>query len=198
MPKLDGLAHVEITSADELVRWLGSHHAQADAVWLVTHKKGAGRQHVRREDILEALIAHGWIDSLPRKLDDERTMLLIAPRKPKSAWSAVNKAIVERLIAQSRMHPAGLAAVATAKANGRWSALDDVEALDMPADLQKAFGKDKTALNNFEAFPRSVKRGMLEWITSARKPETRAARIVETVAKAKDNIRANQWRQPAR
>ncbi len=68
----------------------------------------------------------------------------------------------------------------------------------MPADLRKAFGKDKTALNNFEAFPRSVKRGILEWITSARKPETRAARIVETVAKAKDNIRANQWRQPAR
>lgn len=195
MAKLDGLTRVEVASAAELEAWLARHHAQVDAVWLVTHKKGGGRPHVARAEVLDALIAWGWIDSLPRTLDADRTMLLIAPRKPKSAWSAINKAVAERLIANGRMKAPGLASVTLAKKSGTWVALDKVEALEMPEDLAKAFSRSKTALRNFEAFPRSVKRGILEWIGTAKKPETRAARIAETVAKAKENIRANQWRQ---
>ena len=194
MARLDGLTRVEVHARDELARWLARHHGQTEAVWLVTHKKGAAH-HVPRGEIVETLIAWGWIDSLPRALDAERSMLLIAPRKPKSAWSAVNKAIADRLIAEKRMEAPGLAAVTAAKASGRWTVLDAVEALEVPEDLAKAFARSKTALGNFEAFPRSVKRAILEWIGSAKRPETRAARIAETVEKAKDNIRANQWRQ---
>lgn len=194
MAKLDGLQRVEITSAEQLAAWLATHHGRTEAVWLVTHKKGATRPHVPRAAVVETLISYGWIDSLPRSLDDERSMLLIAPRKPKSGWSAVNKAIAERLIAAGRMAAPGLAAVELAKASGTWTALDAVEALELPPDLAAAFATAKTARKNFDAFPRSVKRAILEWIGSAKKPETRAARIAETVSKAKDNIRANQWR----
>lgn len=194
MARLDGAAQVEITSPDGLLRWLAAHHGQAEAVWLVRYKKDAGARHVPRACILEGLIAWGWIDSLPRSLDSERSMLLIAPRKAKSAWSAVNKKIAARLIAEGRMAAPGLAAVTLAKTSGTWAALDAVEALAIPDDLARAFAKSRTARKNFDAFPRSVKRAILEWIGSAKKQETRAARIAETVAKAKENIRANQWR----
>jgi uncharacterized protein YdeI (YjbR/CyaY-like superfamily) len=94
------------------------------------------------------------------------------------------------------MAPAGIAAVEAAKRSGRWKALDEVEALAIPADLTSRFARaPKTALRNFDAFPRSVKRAILEWIQSARRPETRARRVEETVSKAARNLRANQWRQ---
>lgn len=90
--------------------------------------------------------------------------------------------------------PRRVAQVEAAKKDGSWNALDAVEALEIPPDLAKAFSKNKTAKKYFEEFPRSVKRGILEWISNAKKPETRAARIEDTVAKAAENIRSNQWR----
>jgi len=120
---------------------------------------------------------------------------LLAPRKLKSSWSKLNKQRVEKLMAEGRMEPAGLAVVEAAKKSGTWDKLNDVEELSIPDDLAAALKKNKQAAQNFEAFPRSVKRAILEWILNAKKPETRAARIAETVAKAETNIRANQWRQ---
>jgi uncharacterized protein YdeI (YjbR/CyaY-like superfamily) len=125
-------------------------------------------------------------------------MLLLSPRKPKSAWSKLNRDRTERLIAEGLMAPAGLKVVKAAQVSGMWTKLDTVEALQIPPDLDNAFLSSKTARNHFDAFPKSVKRGILEWILQAKKPETRMARIAETVEKAKDNIRANQWRQPSR
>ena len=93
------------------------------------------------------------------------------------------------------MAPAGLAKVKAAKKDGSWNALDAVEALEMPSDLVEALSKNETARGYFAAFPKSAKRAILQWISSARRPETRAKRIQETVTKAKDNIRVNQWRQ---
>lgn len=194
MTKLDSLSRVEIASRAALRSWLGEHHAKTESIWLVTWKKPDPR-HVPYSDVVEEALCFGWIDSLPRRLDAQRSMLLLAPRKPRSAWSALNKTRVEKLIAGNLMQDAGLAAVMAAKASGAWTALDAVEALTIPADLARALARSKVALENFEAFPRSVKRAILEWIAQAKKPETRAARISDTVRKAKDNIRANQWRQ---
>jgi uncharacterized protein YdeI (YjbR/CyaY-like superfamily) len=118
-----------------------------------------------------------------------------APRKGGTGWSKLNKERVERLIKTGIMASAGLAKVETAKKDGSWNALDAVEALEIPKDLAKAFSKNKIVKGYFDAFPGSVKRGILEWINSAKKPETRAKRIEETVTKAEKNIRANQWRQ---
>ena len=90
----------------------------------------------------------------------------------------------------------GLAVIEAAKADGSWSALDEVEALQAPDDLLEAFSKYPASSDNFEAFPRSAKRAILEWIMNAKRPETRASRVEETARLAADNIRANQWRQP--
>jgi uncharacterized protein YdeI (YjbR/CyaY-like superfamily) len=95
------------------------------------------------------------------------------------------------------MAPAGLAKVESAKRDGTWSALDAVEALEIPPDLRQALEANPAAQEFFDAFPRSVKRSILEWILNAKKPETRAKRIAETVELAARNIRANQWRQNA-
>jgi uncharacterized protein YdeI (YjbR/CyaY-like superfamily) len=192
MPGLDDYPQVAVTSRSALRSWLGEHHARSSGVWLVTFKKGRG-PHVPYDEAVEELLCVGWIDSKPRKLDADRTMLLATPRKPKSAWSKLNKDRVARLLAANQMRPSGMQAVTEAKKNGRWSALDGVEALEIPPDLRVALRAVSDAEANFEAFPRSAKRGILEWILQAKKPETRARRVTETARLAGQNQRANQW-----
>ncbi|MDJ0946584.1 MAG: YdeI/OmpD-associated family protein [Kiloniellales bacterium] len=98
------------------------------------------------------------------------------------------------MIAAGQITPVGLAAIKAAKANGGWTRLDAVEALAVPADLAAALAGRPPAASNFEAFPRSVKRGILEWIAQAKRPETRARRVEETARRAARNERANQWK----
>jgi uncharacterized protein YdeI (YjbR/CyaY-like superfamily) len=121
-------------------------------------------------------------------------MLWFAPRKARTGWSKPNKERVERMIAAGQMHAAGLAKIEAAKADGSWSALDAVEELQIPPDLAVALASLPNAVSNFDAFPRSVKLGILEWILIAKRPQTRLARITETAQMADKNERANQWR----
>jgi len=192
--KLDSLEKFHAKSRKEWRAWLEKHHRTSSGVWLVTFKKETGKPRIDYGEAVEELLCFGWIDSKPAKLDDERSMLLCTPRKPTSAWSKANKDRVERLLSAGLMAPRGLELVELAKKNGKWDALNDVEALVLPPDLEKRFATDARARSNFEAFPRSVKRGILEWISTAKKPETRGKRIEETVTLAAKNLRANQWR----
>ncbi len=146
---------------------------------------------------MEEALRFGWVDSKPRALDAERAMLWFAPRKSGTGWSGANKLRIERLIAEGRMAPAGLAKVEVARRDGSWTALAEVEALRVPPDLQRALTAHRGAADHFAAFPPSTRRSILEWVHGARKPETRAKRIEETARLAAKNIRANQWRQPA-
>lgn len=188
---LDALPRVEITSAADLRAWLAANHGQAGSVWVVTWKTGGGRPHVPWGAVVDEALCFGWIDSVPRKLDDDRSMLLLSPRKPGSGWSKVNKDKVARLTADGRMAPPGLAKVAAAQDDGSWSRLDAVDAMEEPADLTAALDAVPAARANFDAFPRSSRRGILEWITNAKRPETRAARIATTVSLAAENRKAN-------
>jgi uncharacterized protein YdeI (YjbR/CyaY-like superfamily) len=147
-----------------------------------------------RKAVDEAL-CFGWIDSVANKGNDKMYYQYFAKRKPKSNWSKVNKEKVERLLAEGLMHTSGLAMVELAKKSGTWDALNKVEALEIPGDLKKAFAKNKTAFKNFEAFPPSSRRGILEWILNAKKEETRTKRIQETVDLAAKGIKANHARQ---
>lgn len=185
------LARVEVTSREGWRAWLAENNGQPDGVWVVTHRKRPGAPHVPYGDIVDEALCFGWIDSLPRKLDDERTMVFVSPRRGGSAWSRVNKDRIARLSAEGRMAPAGLARIEAAKADGSWAALDDVETLVPPADLAAALAADPAAAACFAAFPPSSRRGILEWIAAARRPKTRAARIAETVARAAKNRKAN-------
>jgi uncharacterized protein YdeI (YjbR/CyaY-like superfamily) len=174
--------------------WLESNHTRSEGVWLVTYRKAAGKPVVSYDEMVCEALCFGWVDSKPGKLDEARTMLYFAPRKAGSGWSKPNKERVERLLKEGRMSPVGLEKVEAAKRDGSWSALDAVERLELPPDFVAALEANGSAKANFEAFPRSVKRGILEWIAAAKRPETRARRILETATLAAQNRRANQWR----
>lgn len=148
------------------------------------------------DEAIEEALCFGWIDSLPRKLDDQRTMLFFAPRKKGSAWSAINIARVERLIAQKFMTPAGLEKIQAAKQDGSWAKLERVNALIVPDDLAAALAARPNAAQAFDGFPPSTRRGVLEWLGTAKTQETRQKRITDIADKAARGERANQWRKP--
>ena len=152
------LEEVEVTSRAQLRAWLAAHADQTESVWIIRHKKAAGDCYLPYDDLVEEALCFGWVDSRPRALDAHRSMNLLSPRKPGSAWSKVNKARVEKLI------NSGL----------------------------KGY---PNALANFEAYPPSSKKIILEWIKNAKRPETRQKRIKETAEKAEDNVRANHYRR---
>jgi len=189
--KLDLLEQVEVTSRAQWRAWLKKHHTRAEGVWLITYKKAVPEKHVDYASTVEEALCFGWIDSVPRKLDDERKMLYFCPRKPRSVWSKLNKERIEKLIATKRMTAAGLKKIELAKQNGSWTSIDAAEAFEMPPDLQRALKKNKVALKHYEAFPPSARKAILTWVHDAKTDETRKRRIASTVELAAKNIRAN-------
>ncbi len=123
---------------------------------------------------MSELLCWGWVDSVPRKVDTERSSHLISPRRAGSAWSGVNKAKVAEARRAGAMTAAGEAAVARAVANGMWTFLDDVERLEVPEDLAAALEAHRGA---WDALPPGLRRGTLEWLKTARRARTRADRI---------------------
>lgn len=192
--RLDTLERIQPKDRGALRAWLFEHHLTSTGVWLITMKKGHDDNRISWDDAVEELLCVGWIDSKPRKLDEKRSMLLCTPRKPTSAWSAINKARVEKLIAARLMRPRGLELVALAKKTGTWTALDSVAAMVEPEALRAALDQVAAARANWDAFPPSAKKGILEWIQNAKTDQTRERRIRETAALAAKNVRANQWR----
>jgi uncharacterized protein YdeI (YjbR/CyaY-like superfamily) len=164
-------------------KWLEKHHASAPGIWLISPKKATGKPRIEYNDAVEEALCYGWIDSTMLPIDAEFAMQLFTPRKPKSNWAKSNKERVARLIAQQRMTPAGLAKIEEAKRNGSWTALDAVEKLIIPPELKKALSGAE-ALRNFKAFAPSVQKQMLYFLNSAKREETRAARIEKIVASA--------------
>lgn len=195
-PTGDKLPRVEVTSRAELRRWLAANHSQSTSIWLVTHKRSTGDRYIPYEAIVEEALAFGWIDSLPRRLDAERSMRLLSPRKAGSAWSKVNKQRIMKLQRLGLMAAPGIRAIERAKVDGSWRRLDRVETLRIPADLDRALRDNDAAHRHFSNFPPSSKRLILEWINQARRPETRLRRIEETVARAARDERAHHYRQP--
>ncbi|MBC7779578.1 MAG: YdeI/OmpD-associated family protein [Proteobacteria bacterium] len=173
--------------------WLAANHRRARGVWVITYKKASGKPAPGYDALVEEALCFGWIDSKPNKVDAARTKLWFAPRKTGTGWSRPNKQRVERMIEAGLMMSAGLAKVEAARRDGSWSALDAIEALELPTDLVAALANAPGATAHFGAFPRSAKRGILEWIATAQRPETRARRIDETARLAARNERANQW-----
>lgn len=188
------LPQVEVASRAELRAWLERHHTTSGSIWLVTWKKAHRERHVGYDAIVEEALCFGWVDSLPRKLDEDRSMVLLSPRKRGSAWSAANKARIERLIAARLICDAGLAAVQAAQRDRSWNFLDDVERLVVPDDLAAALDAYPAAREHFARFPPSTRRGILEWIKKGKTPATRARRIGETARLASEGRRANQFR----
>ncbi|MFE8424851.1 YdeI/OmpD-associated family protein [Tenacibaculum sp. ZH5_bin.1] len=145
---------------------------------------------MRWEEAVKVALCFGWIDSTVKSLGDGKRRQYFCPRKPKSVWSALNKKYIKELTTSNLIHPAGITSVEIAKKNGSWNALDTVENLIVPKDLQIEFEKNPTALNNFQNFAPSYLKNYLYWIHQAKREATRVKRIDEIIRLCEANIKS--------
>jgi uncharacterized protein YdeI (YjbR/CyaY-like superfamily) len=178
MVQTDSFNKVEITSSQELRLWLSEHHHQTESVWLVTYKKSVPNRYVSTSEVLDELLCFGWIDGIRRKLDEDRTMQLISPRKA-NHWAQTYKDRAIRLIEEGKMHEAGLRSMEWSKQQGLWDFMDDVDQLILPDDLKKALSEYSGATEFFTSINDASKRFVLRYIKLAKTEKTRMARINE-------------------
>jgi uncharacterized protein YdeI (YjbR/CyaY-like superfamily) len=189
--RTENFSSVEITTEHDLWVWLSNNFGSKDSVWLITYKKSTPQKYLSREQVLDALIAYGWIDGIRRKLDDQRTMQLISQRKTQS-WSATYKQRADRLEAEGRMQKSGHDAISQSKLLGRWDAMQDVDTFVIPNDLQILLDKDRTAATYFKDCPPSYKRNVLRWLKSAKTERTRQKRLHSIFTECKTENRIPQ------
>jgi uncharacterized protein YdeI (YjbR/CyaY-like superfamily) len=163
--------------------WLASQHASPRGIWLKIAKKGSSSASVTYAEALEVALVWGWIDGQKRGFDDDSWLQRFTPRGPKSIWSKINCQKATALIEAGKMKPSGLAEVARAKADGRWEAAYDSQSrATVPADLAKALAANPRAARFFETLESHNRYAVLFRVHTAKKPETRAARIEKFVA----------------
>lgn len=172
-------------------QWLADNYSTSPGVCFVFYKKKTGHPTLTYDEAVEEALCYGWIDSLPKKMDNERHGLKFSPRKPKSVWSKPNKERIERLVANGLMTPVGWAKIEAAKQDGSWDALTDSDNLVVPPDLESALLANPLAHQNFYNFSPGSRKIILYWVTSAKRPETRQKRVEETVRLAALGKRAN-------
>ncbi|MGM3306920.1 YdeI/OmpD-associated family protein [Anabaena sp. WFMT] len=188
MPKFeDQLETIYATDRQEWREWLEKNHLTSPGIWLIYYKVKSGKPSVKYSEAVKQALCFGWIDSKVKSLDAERYQQIFTPRKPKSVWSKLNKQYIEELIEQGLMTEVGLEKIQAAKQNGSWKALDAIEALIIPIDLKQALEVNSSANLNFEAFSNSLKKNILFWIDSAKRPETRLKRIEQTIISSAQN-----------
>lgn len=176
-------------SRDQWRAWLAAFHATARGVWLCTWR-AADRPVCPYPEAVEEAICFGWIDATVNRLDDERRLQLIAPRRPKSTWTRLNRQRAADMDAAGRMTDAGRRSIAVARQNGWWTIYDAVEDLVEPAELTAALDADVDARRAWDGFPPSARKQMLWWVIGAAKADTRATRIATIVAEAARGRRA--------
>jgi len=183
---------ISVNDRPALRRWLTANHRQSESIWLVFAKRGEP-DYLSYPAIVEEALCFGWVDSLPRALDERRTMILLSPRKAGSAWSKPNRERAERLIAGGLMQPAGAAKIAAACSDGSWDRLKAAEAGVVPDDLATALRATADARAGFDALSAAKRRNLIDHVTSAKRAETRAARIAKVVAAAAEGRDALAW-----
>ena len=171
-------------SVDEWRQWLADNHQSKSAVWVVQHHKASGKPTISWSEAVDVALCYGWIDSKKIAVGEGTTHQFFTKRKAKSSWSKINKDKVERLISEGLMTPTGLEVVKIAQQNGSWNALDEVEKLIIPEDLEKSLDEKPGAKAFFLSQSKSAKKGMLYWVFSAKRQETRAKRIEEIASLA--------------
>jgi uncharacterized protein YdeI (YjbR/CyaY-like superfamily) len=173
--------------------WLAKNHATETSIWIIYYKQHTKLPSIKYSEAVDVALCFGWIDSTARPINEDTYMQYFCKRKPNSTWSRVNKLKIERQLAEGLMAEAGLQCIEVAKQNGSWIILDDVENLVIPQVLETAFAKYKNAKINFEAFSKSDKRNMLQWIKLAKREETIAKRAEEIAELAEQGCKPKQF-----
>jgi uncharacterized protein YdeI (YjbR/CyaY-like superfamily) len=172
--------------------WLAAHHEDRTLVWLLLHKKHVQEPSVGYDEAVEEALCWGWIDGLTNRWDERSYALRFTPRKPDSVWSESNVARVERLIAEGRMTPAGLALVDEAKRRGSWDHAASGRYDVTPPDLKAALAGEPAATARWEEWPSTPRRQYIYWVLDAKRPETRARRIADVVRRAAAGLRPGE------
>ena len=171
-----------VTSRDDWRAWLRRNHDTKKEVWLIYHKKQTGKPSIPYDDSVEEALCFGWIDSVIKKIDDEKFARKFTPRKAKSKWSEANKKRAKRMMKEGKMEEAGLAKIMEAKKGGEWFKTAPVrKELVIPLYVKEALAKNKKALDNFNNLAKSYKRQYIGWIASAKREETRGRRLAEAI-----------------
>ena len=176
MIQTENFEKLEVSSIEELNKWLYENHQQKESIWLVTYKKIVPEKYVSTSVVLDELLCYGWIDGIRRKLDDNRTMQLISPRRIEH-WAKSYKDRAEKLIELGKMQVSGFQSIEISKQHGLWDFMDDVDKLIVPKDLQDALNKINGASDFFHGINDSSKRFVLRWIKLAKMDKTRISRI---------------------
>lgn len=170
--------------------WLSINHSSSKGVYLIFYKLSCEKESMRWEEAVKEALCYGWIDSVVKKIDDEKRKQLFTPRKPKSGWSKLNKDHIKKLIENNEMHESGLQKIQIAKEDGSWSMSDNAENLIILDDLKKEFDNNPIAFENFQAFSKSHKKAYLHWLYSAKREETRKKRLLEIIDLCEQNIKS--------
>lgn len=182
------------TSKQHWRQWLKQNHGLKQSVWLVLYKKESNGPIIAWNEAVDEALCFGWIDSKRRPFDEEKFMQFFSRRKPTGTWSKVNKEKVKQLIAEGLMTKAGLTSIETAKQNGSWEILDDVEECKIPKDLAKEFKSKPGSKIFFLSLSKSVRKSILQWLVLAKRPETRQKRIHEIAGLAAQKLKPKQFR----
>jgi uncharacterized protein YdeI (YjbR/CyaY-like superfamily) len=172
-----------VTNRADWRKWLQKNHNQEKEIWLVYNKKHTGKLSMPYEDAVEEALCYGWIDSIIKRIDDDKYARKFTPRTNTTKWSAVNKERVRKLIKQGRMTKIGMDKIDISMLNKREETLRDKpkENLVMPAFIKKQFMAHRAAWENFNKLAPSYKRNYIGWITSAKKEETQMKRVKEAI-----------------
>jgi len=179
---------LHVTNRDDWRAWLRENHDTKKEVWLIYYKKHTGKPRIPYDDAVEEAICFGWIDSIVKKIDDEKFIQKFTPRKGKSKWSETNKKRARKMIEEGKMTKAGLAKIEEAKKSGEWFKKTPTrkELVAFP-ELRKALESNKKALDNFNNLTNSYKKNLIGWITSAKREETRKRRLTEAIRLLEQN-----------
>ena len=182
MGELKMVEQLHLSNRNEWRAWLEKNHVTKKEVWLTYYKKHTGKPSIPYEDSVEEALCFGWVDSIIKRIDDEKCARKFIRRRDRSRWSEFNKKRAERMISEGRMTEAGMARVDDAKKSGEWFKSNVIpKSLIVPAFIEEGFSKNKKANENFNKLAESYKRLYIRWISSAKQEETRLKRLEEAI-----------------
>jgi len=171
-----------MTSRHDWRAWLQENHDTKKEVWLTFYKKHTRKPNISYDEAVEEALCFGWIDSIIKKIDDEKFVRKFTPRKPGSKWSESNKKRASKMINEGKMTEAGMALISQAKERGIWQEKSQPERdFTIPRYVETALKSNEKALENFNKLAKSYKKQYIGWVDSAKKEETRKRRLAEVI-----------------